>query len=136
MSSLLYKKLILYIRQDRAHMSNLRFGAKGQCLYPSISSQDTFWLTLYNLITILENLQRSPVYEVGGLCICLVTYFHSHRTLTTLFNVGHLRSLPFPKNRLYLQPMTIYIIYQLIDYMIMLIDYVDNRSMLAFLYLQ
>lgn len=50
-------KLILYVRQDRAHVSNFSFGAKANTCTSVICSGDTFWLTLYNLITITEDLQ-------------------------------------------------------------------------------
>lgn len=68
-------KLILYVRQDRAHVSNFSFGAKANTCTSAICSGDAFWLTLHNLIAIREDLQIHPICEVWGLCICLVMYF-------------------------------------------------------------
>lgn len=74
----------------------------------SISLCYSFLLTLYNLITVLEDSHISIVCEVGGLWVCHMTQFQW--TLTALPNLEPLRSWPFPKNRLYLQQLTIYII--------------------------
>lgn len=87
----------VYVSDKSTHVTNLKFEAKGQYLHSFYYITRCFWLTLYNLITVMEDLQVNLICEVGGLCICLVTYFLPRRTMTALLNVEPLRSLTFPK---------------------------------------
>lgn len=80
----------------------LNLEQKANTCTPSITSRDTFWLALDNLITVMEDLQVNLICAVGGLCICLVTYFLPCRTVTALLNVEPLKSLTFTKIKLYL----------------------------------
>lgn len=41
----------------------------------STSSWCSFWLTLYNLVSVVEDLQIRTVCELGGLCTCDIFWF-------------------------------------------------------------
>ena len=88
------------------HVTNLKFGAKGQYLHSFYYITRQFLASPLQS-TAMEDLQVNLICEVGGLCICLVTYFLPRRTVTAPLNVEPLSSLTFPKIKLYLQQLTI-----------------------------